>query len=1027
MAKIFVCDNPLDPMEHKSFEYNGPYIDWLTKKYPDGFSGPHATALNLQKLNVEDYDTILKKDDVIILAIYPLGPPAFLVAWVGLAAATTITTAVIGTVISFALNYIANSIFGGGQVKSGINAQTQMASPSPVYSLSIPTNRARLGQPIPVIYGKVIAVPDLATSPYTWFENNDMYLGLLFCLGQGWHSVGEIRVAATPVDQLAPGTVTYRAFAPDQHNQFFGTIQGAMGWYENMYTSPEVADQELDQETGDNPGFGPCAWKINQNVPLPGCQVVRWVSVVDRESGYPVPISVCGTMPPAPPPVPECAAVGQYVTVTNTNNNNGRKLITAITRTTSTAHVTVDPCFVDDTLGRVINIDRALVADPFDDSSKDLSIKFTYEIPGLFTQDDVGKNIIVDGTEETEFGFEPHFTYTGRIKSIGVAYDPEILWRYEYVIIEWGEIAGIGEFWAKNLTLQVYSDANQPTITFDCGDEPSPNPPKCGEFGIGPFSAPGPDWVTDHLFLDIIFPNGLYAASSTGEFASATVTLEFTATPIDDLGNSVGDPIVRNDSFTRNTNTPQRFTIDWPIAVGRYSVCARRTSEKSGKTTDMSNVLWTGLKAVLDSKGHAVYGKTTIIAVKAKATNGLSQDALSRFSVSCTRKVPDFTTEAENLITTSSNAHAFADIYRNAWYGANRPKVEIDTDAIGTLYQRTNCLSYFNAIFDTRITVWEALSLSVAQVYAFPATNGATLSVVEDIPREVATHCFNESNIVKDSMTLSYKFNDANTPDGVEVEYRNSTDFAAEYSLFPSTSLMPESITLFGCTSESQAGEYAQRTWNQRSLRREFIKFTTELEGHLPLIGNLISVDYPLLQEPTCFIVGSITPEDEFKVTIEGHKYIPAVYNSKPASIYVNINARSTGVVTLTDPATGYANGITITGYNPNQTLRLSLPSGKTFTAWSPYGKPDYDPALPDGSGSKNHFYVLKGPSATSYDFFGTNGGLGISGAHYNGYEAARAAFAPVTVTGSSQYTFVLLDGLFTDNSGGLSILVEVL
>ncbi len=99
------------------------------------------------------------------------------------------------------------------------------------------------------------------------------------------------------------------------------------------------------------------------------------------------------------------------------------------------------------------------------------------------------------------------------------------------------------------------------------------------------------------------------------------------------------------------------------------------------------------------------------------------------------------------------------------------------------------------------------------------------------------------------------------------------------------------------------------------------------------------------------------------------------------------------------------------------------------------YGVPDYNPELPNASGSKNHFYVLKGEDATEYEFYGTNGGLGWVDDPYNnplgspskfdGYEAARVGFITKTLTGASQYTFVICDGLFSDNSGGLSILVR--
>ena len=56
---------------------------------------------------------------------------------------------------------------------------------SPTYALGAQGNQARLGQPIPVNYGKMRIYPDFAARPYTEYESNEQYLYQLFCIGQG--------------------------------------------------------------------------------------------------------------------------------------------------------------------------------------------------------------------------------------------------------------------------------------------------------------------------------------------------------------------------------------------------------------------------------------------------------------------------------------------------------------------------------------------------------------------------------------------------------------------------------------------------------------------------------------------------------------------------------------------------------------------------------------------------------------------------------------------------------------------------
>ena len=64
--------------------------------------------------------------------------------------------------IVYAVGYLIGKLFGPKRPAAGDTPQ-----PSQVYGIAPPKNAARLGQPIPVIYGSVIALPDFASQPYT--------------------------------------------------------------------------------------------------------------------------------------------------------------------------------------------------------------------------------------------------------------------------------------------------------------------------------------------------------------------------------------------------------------------------------------------------------------------------------------------------------------------------------------------------------------------------------------------------------------------------------------------------------------------------------------------------------------------------------------------------------------------------------------------------------------------------------------------------------------------------------------------
>ncbi|MCP4536943.1 MAG: phage tail protein, partial [Chloroflexi bacterium] len=117
---------------------------------------------------------------------------------------------------------------------------------SPTYSLSAQGNEARLGQAIPVLYGRHMIYPNIASSPYQEFVNNEQYMYQLHVIGQGVYDMEQVRIEDTPIasfeevetEIIAPGgSVTL--FEPD------------------VVTAPEVAGQELLSAADGGDWIGP--------------------------------------------------------------------------------------------------------------------------------------------------------------------------------------------------------------------------------------------------------------------------------------------------------------------------------------------------------------------------------------------------------------------------------------------------------------------------------------------------------------------------------------------------------------------------------------------------------------------------------------------------------------------------------------------------------------------------------------------------------------------------------------------------
>lgn len=116
----------------------------------------------------------------------------------------------------------------------------KIEAPSPTYNIALGGNTARLGQPIPVPYGKNIVVPDFASKPYvTYDENDNQYYHAILCFGA---------MTAFTTHSVTIGDTVIEHFN-DVQRQYWGA--GYPGNPEITLVDPlvvsaeEVAEQEL--------------------------------------------------------------------------------------------------------------------------------------------------------------------------------------------------------------------------------------------------------------------------------------------------------------------------------------------------------------------------------------------------------------------------------------------------------------------------------------------------------------------------------------------------------------------------------------------------------------------------------------------------------------------------------------------------------------------------------------------------------------------------------------------------------------
>ena len=248
MAHLAFTRFPVSPTAYEWHEVpaGSSPIDWLRAHHPAGAGGPIGHYHNGDLLDPDEDSSgylvrpIAEGDRVVLFV------PAQ-----GEALVAIIITAVITAIVSAAIT-IGLSLLFPDPKPSAAAAQDGAGNPSPVYNLRSRQNLARLGEPVPAVYGSVLMAPDLIAQPYSmFFGDRDMFTDQLLCLGHGDFEVGEVLVGESEAASIEGG-VQYIVVPPSQHGGLFGglnAISAAAGWSpgfsENVWSSLEVADQRF--------------------------------------------------------------------------------------------------------------------------------------------------------------------------------------------------------------------------------------------------------------------------------------------------------------------------------------------------------------------------------------------------------------------------------------------------------------------------------------------------------------------------------------------------------------------------------------------------------------------------------------------------------------------------------------------------------------------------------------------------------------------------------------------------------------
>lgn len=362
---------------------------------------------------------------------------------------------------------------------------------------------------------------------------------------------------------------------------------------------------------------------------------------------------------------------------------------------------------------------------------------------------------------------------------------------------------------------------------------------------VGDFLCVPSDATALDIGLDFIFPRGLGSLDSKGRLRSRTCDWEIRVRP----EGSTDAYQTHAFTLTESDNTPQRLTkwlkAEMGLTPGRWEVGCRRVSNVTKSTKVFDEVQWMGLKSVIQTTYQN--DEESIITLKIKATNALSQQANSQYWNDSTRILPVL--QPDNTYVeqaTRSIADAVIDACRNNVYGAGLEDDAIDIDTLIAYRDKWASRSdYCDGLFDQPTAFWEALGKLLETGRSFPRIELGTVSMWRDEPREALCKPYSPVNMTPDSFSVDISLPEDGDYDGVEVEWFNPLSRKSETVLCTlpgQDGYNPKPLKLNFVTTEEQAKREGMFAAAVQAYRRTNIDFSTDMDGWESNYGDVVPV-----------------------------------------------------------------------------------------------------------------------------------------------------------------------------------------
>uniref|UniRef100_UPI003F7FF75F TipJ family phage tail tip protein n=1 Tax=Xanthomonas sp. 0924 TaxID=2835534 RepID=UPI003F7FF75F len=127
--------------------------------------------------------------------------------------------------------FVAGSLVINKVLGPKIESPTGPSTAGTVYSLSAPRNRLRSYEPLGLLFGRMAIAPDFASKPYSFYEGDNQYIGMVLTPGIGVGRVGVFTNADTPLTSYEGVSVYHSGYSqmPDETIPLYSNVDTTDG------------------------------------------------------------------------------------------------------------------------------------------------------------------------------------------------------------------------------------------------------------------------------------------------------------------------------------------------------------------------------------------------------------------------------------------------------------------------------------------------------------------------------------------------------------------------------------------------------------------------------------------------------------------------------------------------------------------------------------------------------------------------------------------------------------------------------